>query len=63
VITFDTVIDADSLMAAPADEMRAMGRAYAVHVDPNNPQKLRDAGGRFFLYCILPYLSTATRPN
>lgn len=63
MITFDTTLDADALIAAPAEEKLAMSRAYAVHFNPANPQKLRDVGCRFFFWCLLPYLSTATRPN
>lgn len=62
MITFDHVIDADALMAAPAEEKLAAERAYHVHFDPTNTRATRDAGGRFFYLCVLPYISTA-RPN
>jgi hypothetical protein len=63
VITFDPILDADALIAAPAEEKLALSRAYAIHFDPTNPQQLRDVGARFFYKVLLPYLSTAIRPN
>ena len=63
MITFDPMIDATALTNAPAEEKLAMARAYAVHFDPTNPQQLRDVGARFFYKVLLPYLSTAIRPN
>ncbi len=62
MITLDPMIDADALMAAPAEEKLSAARAYHAHFDPTNTQETRDAGGRFFYKVLLPYLSTA-RPN
>jgi hypothetical protein len=63
VITFDPILDADALRAAPAEEALALGNSFRVHFDPSNDQATREAGGRFFYRVLLKYLSTATPPN
>jgi hypothetical protein len=62
MITFDPILDTAALLRAPHAEKLAAVRAYHVHFDPANPQKLRDAGGRMFYRCLLPYICTF-RPN
>ena len=63
MITFDPILDTASLMNAPAEEKLAAVRAYHVHFDLANRQETRDAGGRMFYRCLLPYIATTTRPN
>jgi hypothetical protein len=61
VITFDTVIDATALLAAPPEHKLAAMNAYHVHFNPANPQAARDAGARFFFKILLPFV--CGRPN
>ena len=63
MISFDSPLDIAAILAAPAAEKLAAVRAYHVHFNPANTQATRDAGGRFFFRVLLPYVSTATRPN
>jgi hypothetical protein len=62
VITFDPIIDSAALIAAPAEEKLAAVRAYHFHCTANT-QATRDAGARFFYRVLLPYVSTAIKPN
>jgi|HubBroStandDraft_1064217.scaffolds.fasta_scaffold05232_10 hypothetical protein len=62
MITFDPTIDSEALINAPPEEKLALVNAYNVHCDPTNTQEIRDAGGRMFYRCLLPYLSTIS-PN
>jgi hypothetical protein len=60
-ISFDSPLDIDAVLRAPAEEKRAVMRAYYVHVNPANPQQLRDSAARFFYKVLLQYASATVR--
>jgi hypothetical protein len=62
VITFDMILDVESLLAAEPTTRIAVALAYREHHDTNNSLSLRDEWARAFGRHALEYLS-ATRPN
>ena len=63
IVTFDAVIDTATVLHAPHADKVAVMLAWGEHCNLQNSADQRDEWGRAFCRHLLPFLSTAARPN